>query len=108
MVKNINKRPQLGAYLDNVVYNELLVRGYDVSVGNIQNGEIDFIATKDNKIEYYQVTYMLSSDDVIEREFGAYKNIDDNYPKYVISTDTFDMSQNGIIHKNIIDWLLNK
>lgn len=108
MVKNINKRPQLGAYLENVVYNELLVRGYDVSVGNIQNGEIDFIATKDNKIEYYQVTYMLSSDDVIEREFGAYKNIDDNYPKYVISTDTFDMSQNGIIHKNIIDWLLNK
>ena len=108
MVKNINKRPQLGAYLENVVYNELLVRGYDVSVGNIQNGEIDFIATKDNKIEYYQVTYMLSTDDVIEREFGAYKNIDDNYPKYVISTDTFDMSQNGIIHKNIIDWLLNK
>ena len=108
MVKNINKRPQLGAYLENVVYNELLVRGYDVSVGNIQNGEIDFIATKDNKIEYYQVTYMLSTDDVIEREFGAYKNIDDNYPKYVISTDTFDMSQNGIIHKNIIDWLLNR
>lgn len=108
MVKNINKRPQLGAYLENVVYNELLVRGYDVSIGNIQNGEIDFIATKDNKIEYYQVTYMLSTDDVIEREFGAYKNIDDNYPKYVISTDTFDMSQNGIIHKNIIDWLLNR
>ena len=108
MVKNINKRPQLGAYLENVVYNELLVRGYDVSVGNIQNGEIDFIATKDNKIEYYKVTYMLSTDDVIEREFGAYKNIDDNYPKYVISTDTFDMSQNGIIHKNIIDWLLNR
>lgn len=108
MVKNINKRPELGAYLENVVYNELLVRGYDVSVGNIQNGEIDFIATKDNKIEYYQVTYMLSTDDVIEREFGAYKNIDDNYPKYVISTDTFDMSQNGIIHKNIIDWLLNR
>lgn len=108
MVKNINKRPQLGAYLENVVYNELLVRGYDVSVGNIQNGKIDFIATKDNKIEYYQVTYMLSTDDVIEREFGAYKNIDDNYPKYVISTDTFDMSQNGIIHKNIIEWLLNR
>lgn len=108
MVKNINKRPQLGEYLENVVYNELLVRGYDVSVGNIQNGKIDFIATKDNKIEYYQVTYMLSTDDVIEREFGAYKNIDDNYPKYVISTDTFDMSQNGIIHKNIIDWLLNR
>lgn len=108
MIKNINRRPQMGAYLENIVYNELLVRGYDVSVGNIQNGEIDFIATKDNKIEYYQVTYALATDDVIEREFGAYKNIDDNYPKYVISTDTFDMSQNGIIHKNIIDWILNR
>lgn len=108
MVKNINKRPQMGAYLENIVYNELLVRGYDVSVGNIQNGEVDFIATKENNIEYYQVTYTLGTDEIIEREFGAYKNIDDNYPKYVISTDTFDMSQNGILHKNIIDWILNK
>ena len=49
---------------------------------------------KDNKIEYYQVTYTLATDEVIEREFGVYKNIEDNYPKYVISTDTFDMSQN--------------
>ncbi|MGN1372188.1 MAG: ATP-binding protein [Candidatus Coprovivens sp.] len=108
MIKNVNRRPQMVAYLENVVYNELLVRGYDVSVGNIQNGEVDFVATKDNNIEYYQVTYTLSTDEVIGRKFGAYKSIEDNYPKYVISTDTFDMSQNGIIHKNIIDWLLNK
>ena len=98
----------MGAYLENIVYNELLIRGYDVSVGNIQNGEVDFVAVKDNKIEYYQVTYTLATDEVIEREFGVYKNIEDNYPKYVISTDTFDMSQNGIIHKNIIDWLLDR
>lgn len=96
------------AYLENIVYNELLVQGYDVSVGNIQNGEVDFIATKENNIEYYQVTYTILIDEVIEREFGANKNVDDNYPKYVISTDTFDMSQNGVIHKNIINWLLNK
>lgn len=108
MIKSINRKPQLGAYLENIVYNELLVRGYEVSVGNIQNGEIDFIATKDNKIEYYQVTYTLANEKTIAREFDAYKNIDDNYPKYVLSTDTFDMSQNGIVHKNIIDWLLNK
>ena len=108
MIKNINRKPQMGAYLENIVYNELLVRGYEVSVGNIQNGEIDFIATKDNKIEYYQVTYTLANEKTIAREFDAYKNIDDNYPKYVLSTDTFDMSQNGIVHKNIIDWLLNK
>ena len=108
MIKSINRKPQMGAYLENIVYNELLVRGYEVSVGNIQNGEIDFIATKDNKIEYYQVTYTLANEKTIAREFDAYKNIDDNYPKYVLSTDTFDMSQNGIVHKNIIDWLLNK
>ena len=102
------RKEQMGAYLENIVYNELLVRGYEVSVGNIQNGEIDFIATKDNKIEYYQVTYTLANEKTIAREFDAYKNIDDNYPKYVLSTDTFDMSQNGIVHKNIIDWLLNK
>ena len=63
---------------------------------------------KDGKKCFIQVAYLLSSDDVIEREFGVYKNIQDNYPKYVISTDTFDMSQDGIIHKNIIDWLLEK
>lgn len=57
---------------------------------------------------YIQVAFILADDSVIEREFGAYKNIDDNYPKYVISTDKFDMSQNGIIHKNIIDWLLEE
>lgn len=108
MIKSINRKPQMGAYLENIVYNELLVRGYEVSVGNIQNGEIDFIATKGNKIEYYQVTYTLANEKTIAREFDAYKNIDDNYPKYVLSTDTFDMSQNGIVHKNIIDWLLNK
>jgi hypothetical protein len=108
MIKNINKKPQMGAYLENIVYNELLIRNYDVSVGNLQNGEVDFIATKDNKVEYYQITYTLANEDIINREFGAFKIIDDNFPKYVISTDNFDMSRDGIIHKNIIDWLLEK
>lgn len=107
-VMNISKRPQMGAYLENIVYNELISRGYDVKVGLLEKGEIDFIATKNGKIEYYQVCYILSDDNVIKREFGAYKNIEDNYPKYVISEDTIDMSQDGIIHKNIIDWLLNR
>ena len=107
-VMNISKRPQMGAYLENIVYNELISRGYDVKIGLLEKGEIDFIATKNGKIEYYQVCYILSDDNVIKREFGAYKNIKDNYPKYVISEDTIDMSQDGIIHKNIIDWLLNR
>ena len=107
-VVNKERKKQMGAYLENIVYNELISRGYDVKVGSLENGEIDFIATKYDEKIYLQVAYILSDDNVIEREFGVYKKIQDNYPKYVISTDTFDMSQDGIIHKNIIDWLLNK
>ena len=92
--------------IENVVYNELLQRGYDVYIGKTKDGEVDFIATKDNVKEYYQVAYLLANNDVIEREFGAFKVIDDNYPKYVLSLDKTDFSQKGIIHKNIIDWLL--
>lgn len=106
IINNERKR-QMGAYLENIVFNELISRGYDVKVGSLDFGEIDFIATRFEEKEYYQVTFHLS-DDIIEREFGVYKNIQDNYPKYVISCDTFDFSQNGIIHKNIIDFLLNR
>ena len=106
-VMNTTKRPQMGAYLENIVYNELLSRGYDVKVGSLENGEIDFIATKFEERLYIQVAYQLS-DDIIDREFGVFDNINDHYPKYVISTDKFDLSQNGIIHKNIIDWLLER
>ena len=53
-------------------------------------------------------TYMLSDDKIVDREFNVYNKIEDNYPKYVLSMDKFDFSQNGIIHKNIIDWLLKK
>lgn len=107
-ILNVNKKTQFGAYLENIVYNELVFRGYNVSIGNNNGKEIDFIATKHNQKEYYQVTYELSNKNTEEREFGAYTNIEDNYPKYVISTDKLDYSQNGIIHKNIIDWLLEQ
>ena len=106
IINNERKR-QMGAYLENIVFNELISRGYDVKIGSLDSGEIDFIATRFEEKEYYQVTFHLS-DDIMEREFGVYKNIQDNYPKYVISCDTFDFSQNGIIHKNIIDFLLNR
>ena len=102
------KKEQIGAYLENIVYNELLSRGYNVNIGNLEDGEIDFIATRFNEKIYIQVAYILADESVVEREFGVYKKIEDNYPKYVISMDKFDFSQNGIIHKNIIDWLLDK
>lgn len=107
-IKNLNRKVELGAYLENIVYNELIRRGYTVYTG--KNGEkaIDFIATKSKEKLYFQVAYILADDKVVEREFGAYSGIDDNYPKYVLSMDTFDFSQNGIIHQNVIDWLLQK
>jgi predicted AAA+ superfamily ATPase len=105
-IKNSTKKQQLGAYLENIVYNELVYRGYEVTVGNLKNAEIDFIATRFEEKIYIQVCHILYEQSVIDREFGAYKKIDDNYPKYVISMDTFNFSQNGIIHQNIIEWLL--
>ena len=107
-VKNIGKRPQLGAYLENIVYNELVSRGYDVKIGNLEKAEIDFIATKFEEKIYVQVAYILADEAVIDREFGAYKYVEDNYPKYVLTMDKYNFSQEGIIHKNVIDWLLGK
>lgn len=94
--------------LENIVYIELLRRGYKVSIGKSGDKEIDFIAEKSGNIEYYQVSYILASEETKKREFGAFYTISDNYPKYVLSTDMFDMSENGIIHKNIVDWLLEQ
>lgn len=97
-----------GFLLENVVYNELIKRGYEVLVGKTNSSEIDFVASYFDKKIYVQVAYILADDNVIEREFGAFKTIDDNYPKYVLTMDRLDFSQNGIIHKNIIDWLLEE
>ncbi len=94
--------------LENLVYNELLYRGYDVKIGKTYKDEIDFVAMKDGKKCFIQVAYLLSSDDVIEREFGAYNSVRDPSPKYVISLDEYDMSKDGITHLNIEDWLLKK
>ena len=107
-IKNTDFEINKSFAIENVVYNELLQRGYDVYIGKTRTGEIDFIATKDNIKEYYQVAYLLKDDEVIQREFGAYKGINDDYPKYVLSLDKKDYSQDGIIHKNIIDWLLEE
>lgn len=93
--------------LENIVYNELISRNYDVYIGKTKTGEVDFIVNKDGNTKYIQVTYELNSDDVIEREFGAFNPIEDNYPKYVISLDKEDFSRDGIIHINLIDWLMD-
>ena len=107
-IKNNNFEINKSFAIENVVYNELLERGYDVYIGKIKDGEIDFIATKTEEKLYFQVAYLLQDDKVIAREFGAYKEVGDNFPKYVLSLDKANFSKDGIIHKNIIDWLLEK
>ena len=104
----MKNQKDINQILENIVYVELLRRGYSVTVGKTKNQEIDFCVQNENGIEYYQVCYLLASDETVEREFGVYSNVKDNYPKYVLSLDDFDFSQNGIIHKNVIKWLLEE
>ena len=99
-VKDIEKT------LENIVYIELLSRGYDVKIGKVKDREIDFVAKKIEEISYFQIAYLMENEKTREREFGAYDLVTDNYPKYVLSMDKFDFSQRGIVHKNIIDFLL--
>ncbi len=104
-IHNSGFKLEMGALLENVVFNELSQRGYDVFVGKLTKGEIDFVAVKGQEKEYYQVAYYLYDQTVVDREFGALLKIEDNYPKYVISMDKMNFSQEGIIHKNAIAFL---
>ena len=106
-IKNSNPEFKNYIILENVVYNELINRGYNVYIGKTKNGEVDFIAIKDGNTKYIQVTYELKDTKTIEREFNAFKTIEDNYPKYIISLDKEDYSKDGIINLNLIDFLLN-
>lgn len=93
---------------ENIVYMELLRRGYKVTVGKVGEKEIDFIAEKQTQKLYVQVAYLLSSEETIQREFGVYNTIRDNFPKYVVSYDEFDMSRDGLKHINIREFLLSQ
>ena len=96
-----------GHILENVVYLELLRRGNKVWTGSLRNGEIDFVVkTKTGGIEYYQVAWNADSEETREREFGRLENIKDNYPKYLLTTESFPQGRNGIEHKNVFEWLL--
>ena len=94
--------------LENIVYLELLRREYKVTVGRTGDKEIDFVCDKQGEKLYVQVAYLLASDETVQREFGVYDRIRDNYPKYVVSLDEFNMSRNGIKHLNIRDFLLEE
>ena len=107
-IKNNNFEINKCFAIENVVYNELLTRGYDVYIGKTNDGEIDFLAINADEKMYFQVAYSVSDSKTEEREFGAYDDVSDNYPKYVLSLDKIDYSKDGIIHKNIIEWLMEK
>ncbi len=95
-------------FLENIVYNELLYQGYTVFTGKTYKGEVDFVAIRDGKKCFIQVSYLLASQSTIDREFGAFDAIKDASPKYVLSLDRIDMSRNGIAHLNIVDFLLHR
>ena len=106
-IKTNSKEVNYSQSFENVIYNELINKGYEVYIGKTSKGKIDFIASKNNNIKYIQACYTLSNENTIKREFGAFLDINDNYLKYVISMDEEDYSQNGIKHINIFDFLMN-
>ena len=101
------KQRNIGRILENIIFIELKRHGYKITIGKVNDYEIDFICKKNNQKIYIQVTYLLENDETIEREFRPLLMIKDNYPKYVLSMDRTFQPQNGIKHMNIIDFLKN-
>lgn len=98
-----------GHILENVVYLELLRRGYKVWTGTLRNAEIDFtVKNRNGEIEYYQVSWEISNTETEKREFSPLEMVRDNYPKFLLSTESFPQNKAGIIHKNVFNWLLEK
>lgn len=92
--------------LENIVLIELKRRGYQVYIGKVNDLEIDFVVKKDGQTEYYQIAYLLTNESTRSKKFDVYQHITDNHPKYVLSMDTINFSKDGIIQKNMIDFLL--
>ena len=103
------QRYDLGFSLENIIFLELLRRGYKVNIGKIGTTEVDFVTRKDDRIYYFQVTASMVEETTFEREITPLKNINDNYPKTIITLDRFTLGNyDGIEVINAIDWLLQK
>lgn len=96
----------IGHRLENIVYLDLLRRGFQVSVGKLEQGEVDFVARRDGEISYYQVSASVLNPAVLERELRPLEKIKDNYPKYLFTLDELPIGRNGINQLNIVDFLL--
>ena len=101
-----NNQRDIQQILENIVYMELIRRGYTVSIGKNSQMEVDFVAERGSGRFYVQVAYLLADDTTIKREFGALESIPDNFPKYVVTMDEINQSRNGIKHVNIRKFLL--
>ncbi len=106
-IKTTNKETNYSLCLENIVYNDLIAKGYTVYIGKTNKGKIDFVAIKNKNIKYIQVALYLSNEETIEREFNAFNNIPDKNDCYVISLDKDNKSKNGIKHLYAIDFLMN-
>lgn len=103
-----DRTTEKGHILENIVYLELIRRGNKVWTGTARNTEVDFVCKNPiGEIEYYQIAWQMSNASTIEREFGALEKINDNYPKYLLTTDSFTQNRSGIRHLNVFNWLLN-
>jgi len=97
-----------GHILENIIYLELLRRGNKIWTGTTRYNEVDFVCkTKSGSIEYYQVAWQMTTENTIAREFGALEKINDNFPKFLLTTDSFTQNRNGVHHLNVFNWLLN-
>lgn len=98
----------IGHILENIVYLELMRRGYDVYVGDIENGEIDFVAIKPGDTQYFQVSATTLEEPTLKRELAPFEAVSDNYPKTLLTLDTLfgTADYNGVKKRNVIDWLL--
>ena len=101
-------RRDINLVLENILYLELLRRGYSVAVGRLGEREVDFVCERRGEKLYVQAAYLLASEETIRREFGVYDDIRDNFPKYVVSMDELDFSRDGIKHRNIRKFLTQK
>ena len=97
-----------GHILENIVYLELLRRGNKIWTGAARTNEVDFVCkTSTGDIQYYQVAWQMTSENTVEREFVALEKINDNYPKFLLTTDSFTQDRSGVKHLNVFNWLLD-
>ena len=103
------KQGDRGHILENVIYLELLRRGYEVYIGKVDDLEVDFVAINSKGIEYYQVSETTRDNETLERELKPLQNIKDNFPKYILTSDVEpETTYDGIIKINVLDWLISK